>query len=276
MNTVAVVGVGLIGGSFALALRKAGFDGSIIGVSSQATIDAAIRVGAIDEGRPLRAAAAASDLVYLAQPIGGILRTLAEIDAVVRPGTLVTDAGSTKVAIMEAARGLRRAQFLGGHPLAGKEQRGVGSAEAELFRDRVYVLCGDCSTAAARDFVTWLKRIGALPVELTPEEHDRVVAFTSHLPQLISTALAIAIHRHVAAEYSGISGPGLVDSTRLALSSFEVWRDIFATNQSSVAAAVDAFMTILGELRADAGSLENAFAEGSEAAARIRATKAVP
>src|SRR5437588_5108454 len=129
MQTVAIVGVGLIGGSFGLALKKAGFSGTIVGVSSEATLRVALDRGAIDEAAPLADAARGADLIYLAQPIGRILDTLHHLDTAVNSGTLITDAGSTKAAIVTAARKqIRRATFLGGHPMAGKEKRGVAAA----------------------------------------------------------------------------------------------------------------------------------------------------
>ncbi|HSV13378.1 MAG TPA: prephenate dehydrogenase/arogenate dehydrogenase family protein, partial [Tepidisphaeraceae bacterium] len=134
MNTVAIAGVGLIGGSFALALRKAGFQGTIIGVSSPATVQKALSLGVIDEAMPLAEAVSAADLVYLAQPISQILETLDVLDT----DALVTDAGSTKAVICDRARRLKR--FVGGHPMAGKESRGVEHADADLFRGRPYVL----------------------------------------------------------------------------------------------------------------------------------------
>src|SRR5437773_345034 len=141
MQTVAIVGVGLIGGSFGLALKKAGFTGKVLGVSSERTLTAAIERGAIDEAAALGDAAGRAGLIYLAQPIGRIVDTLRHLDAFVQPGTLITDAGSTKSAIVSAARmHIRRCQFLGGHPMAGKERRGVAEADADLFRDRAYVL----------------------------------------------------------------------------------------------------------------------------------------
>lgn len=121
MNTVAIVGVGLIGGSFALALRATGFRGTIIGVSSAAALDEALARGIVDRGEPLETAIPQADLIYLAQPIGRILDTLHRLDALVQPHALVTDAGSTKQAIVSTARlALRRCQFLGGHPMAEK------------------------------------------------------------------------------------------------------------------------------------------------------------
>src|ERR1051325_674432 len=135
---VSIVGVGLIGGSFALALRKAGYRGRIIGVSSARTIERALQLGVIDEAMPLDEAAAKSDVLYLAQPIGQILDTLDRLSAISLGDTLVTDAGSTKRAIMARARHIPR--FVGGHPMAGKESRGVEVADADLFQRRPHAL----------------------------------------------------------------------------------------------------------------------------------------
>jgi prephenate dehydrogenase len=266
MKAVSIVGVGLIGGSFALALRQAGFSGRIIGVSSRATIDAALARGVIDEALPLAEAAAVSDFIYLAQPIERILQTIDVIDAHVRPGALITDAGSTKVAIVNrAAAAIHRGRFVGGHPMAGKESRGVEQADADLFRDRPYVL-----TSRDAELEAWIERIGARLVVMTAEDHDRLVAVTSHLPQLISTALASVIG--AAPDAAKVAGPAAVDLTRLALSPYEIWRDIFATNADSLDAALGAFIAKLEELRAALRSpeMERAFEEAATAAKALR------
>src|SRR5438270_3074666 len=141
MNTVAIFGVGLIGGSFALALRKAGFSGRILGVSSPETLRRALDLHVIDEGVAAEAAARSADLIYLAQPILRIIDSLPQLEAAARPGALITDAGSTKKTIVDrASEVISRCQFLGGHPMAGRERRGVEAAEADLFRGRPYVL----------------------------------------------------------------------------------------------------------------------------------------
>ncbi|HYK59979.1 MAG TPA: prephenate dehydrogenase/arogenate dehydrogenase family protein [Bryobacteraceae bacterium] len=266
MNTVSVVGVGLIGGSFALALRKAGFTGRIIGVSSPAAVRAALELGAIDEASPLEPAASASDVIYLAQPIERIIETIRGIDAHVRPGKLITDAGSTKLTISEAAaKHLRRGRFVGGHPMAGKESRGVEQAEADLFRGRPYVLTG-------RDagLESWIERIGARLVFLDAAEHDRLVALTSHLPQLISTALAsLIVDENKAAQ---VAGPAAMELTRLALSPYEIWRDIFSTNAAGIDAALGAFIGKLEELRSALRdpSMERRFEKAAAAARELR------
>ena len=251
MQTVAIFGVGLIGGSFALALREAGFTGKIIGVSSPATVRRALDLQVIDEASPAQQAAQAADLIYLAQPIVRILELLQELNTWVRPDALITDAGSTKKAIVErAAAVISRGQFLGGHPMAGRERFGVEAAEAGLFKGRPYVLTpradSELETPAARDFIEWIGRIGAVPVTLDAERHDRIVAYTSHLPQLASTALASMLDGRAEAK-AGIFGPALVDSTRLSLSSFDMWHDILATNRGSIQEALRNYIDKLEE-----------------------------
>jgi prephenate dehydrogenase len=254
MDTVAILGAGLIGGSFALALRKAGYSGRILGVGSPETLDRALALGVIDEPAPLDRAAAEADLIYLAWPIRRIVETLPALESWVRPDALVTDAGSTKSAIVRAGRALTRCQFLGGHPLAGNERRGVRHADAELFRGRTYVLTpeapADLETPPAREFQRWLGAIGALPLVLPAEQHDRVVAYTSHLPQLASTALAALLEARPDLPLQ-VSGPALRDSTRLALSSFDIWGDILATNATSIEEALAAYVEALDQVRRD-------------------------
>jgi prephenate dehydrogenase len=242
-GVVSIVGVGLIGGSFALALRKAGFRGKIIGVSSPPTIEAALARRVIDEALPLRDAAGQSDLIYLAQPIERIIATIEEVDPWVFPGTLITDAGSTKTAIVQsAAKKIRRGRFIGGHPMAGKQSRGVAEADADLFQRRPYVL-----TSPDPELEQWVRRIGSRVVILDPEEHDRLVALTSHLPQLISTALGSSIAQQ--RDAARVAGPAAIDMTRLAMSPYDVWRDILLTNSGPIDDALAAFIAKLQELR---------------------------
>ena len=268
-KVVTVAGVGLIGGSFALALRQAGFKGKIIGVSSPATVRAALDRGAIDEGLPLAEAAAQSDLIYLAQPIEKILETLGLVDDAVRPGTLITDAGSTKQAIVErAAQTIRRGRFVGGHPMAGKEARGVQAADASLFQSRPYVLTGSDDTLEH-----WIKKIGARLVRLDAAEHDRLVALVSHLPQLLSTALASLIAD--SPEAARVAGPAAADLTRLALSPYDIWRDIFATNSAEIDRVIGDAIARLQTLRENLLSesdMQATFARAAQAASHLRET----
>jgi prephenate dehydrogenase len=263
MKNVGIIGVGLIGGSFGLALRKAEFAGAILGVSSARGIDQAVERGAIDRGATLEEAAAVCDLLFLSQPISGILETLRKLDPLVRPDALVTDAGSTKQAIAdEAKRSLRRCAFVGGHPMAGKELRGVAAAEADLFRGRTWVL----TSAINHPFRNWIAAFGAREIILDAAQHDRLVAWSSHLPQLASTALASVLH-DLAPEAASVAGPGLLDTTRLAMSSFDLWHDILETNKIEVSAALDAYIEKLRTLKLD---FETEFKNGSEFARSLR------
>jgi len=276
MNEVAIVGVGLIGGSFALALRSAGFIGRITGVSSPGAIADALNRRIIDCALPLDEAARTADLIYLAQPIGRILHTLQHLDQHCRPGTLVTDAGSTKQAIVTAARRfIARAQFIGGHPLAGKELRGAAAADMDLFRGRPYVLTPadptDLETPLASEFLEYLRRMGSRPVVLGAAEHDRLVAASSHVPQLASTALAATL-AELYPEAARVAGPGLRDSTRLALSSYELWRDIVSTNTVAIEEALSAYIQKLEFLRENLRTrqLQDEFARGARFAQALR------
>jgi prephenate dehydrogenase len=263
MEIAGIVGVGLIGASFGLALRKAGFTGEILGVSSERSIREAAERGAIDRGVSLEEAAGRCDVLFLSQPISGILETLRKLDPLVRPETLVTDAGSTKQAIVEEAkRSLRRCRFLGGHPMAGKEQRGAAAADADLFRGRPWVFTSDIDHPIRR----WVAAFGAREIVLDAATHDRLVAWSSHLPQLASTALA-AVLGDRAPEAATVAGPGLLDSTRLAMSSFDLWQDIIETNQVEISRALDAYIQKLQELRQD---FETEFAKGSAFARSLR------
>jgi prephenate dehydrogenase len=263
VNTVAIVGVGLIGGSFALALRASGFAGRIIGVSSPDAIRAALDRGIVDEALPLAQSASRADLIYLARPIEGILAALDDLDPHVQPGTLITDAGSTKSAICtRASQKIHRGKFIGGHPMAGKEARGAAEADADLFRGRPYIL-----TSPSPELEPLIANLGARIVIMPADQHDRLVALTSHLPQLISTALAATIATQPNA--ARVAGPAAMDLTRLALSPYDIWRDIFSTNSANIDEALGIFIQKLESLRAELKTprMESAF-EASAAAAR--------
>ena len=276
MKTVAIFGVGLIGGSFALALRKAGFSGQILGVSSSSTLKRALDLGVVDQAAPDREAAQEADLIYLAQPIFRILEILPGLNNWARRDALITDAGSTKSAIVtRAANSISNCQFLGGHPMAGREQRGVEAADAGLFEGRPYVVtprsAAELETGAAQEFLHWIDRIGARRVVLNPEEHDRIVAYTSHLPQLAATAIASLLESRDEAR-SGVFGPALVDSTRLALSSFDIWGDILSTNRAAIDQALQLYIAKLEHFRQtlDTAMMRREFEGGARLAAQVR------
>ena len=281
MDHIVIVGTGLIGASFGLAMRKAGYKGRITGVSSARAIADAVAVGAIDGGASLEDAVPEAHLVFLSQTIGRIMDTIRHLDPLLQPGTLVTDAGSTKCEIVDLARQcITRVQFLGGHPMAGKETRGAAAADGELFRNRTWILTPDdkeeLRTSCALEFRIWLNKIGARVLTLDADEHDRVVSLTSHLAQLASTALAAT----VADKLGGpprleAAGPGLEDMTRLALGSYEIWRDILATNSDHIDRALGVYIQELEHVRENLRTrqLQQEFERGREFAARIRAPK---
>lgn len=274
MNHVAIVGVGLIGGSFGLALRKAGFEGEIVGVSSQPAIKAGLRSGAISSSATLEQAASRADLIYLAQPVDRILETLETLGPFTPASCLVTDAGSTKSAIVEkAAEHLHSAAFLGGHPLAGKERRGADAADADLFRGRPYVLTPTSSeSAATRSLRSWLKLMGANLIDMPAQDHDATVAFTSHLPQLLSTALAATLGGRPNPNFERVFGSGLLDMTRLALSPPDLWMSIVKTNRSHVHSALESLIGVLMEMKdgLQKDTLAAFLSSGAEFASKLR------
>ena len=279
MDTIAIAGVGLIGGSFSLALRAAGFDGRILGVSRDPAH--ALALGVIDEAVPFEEGAGRADVILLARPISRILEDIRRVDQYARPGTLVTDVGSTKRAILDQARlSLRRAVFLGGHPMAGKETTSVLASEPTLFRGRTWFLtpvrAEDAGAAPVLEFREWLWKIGARPVEIGAEEHDRLVALTSHRPQVLSTALAGTVGDAVGVEAARTgSGSGLTDMTRLAASPWDIWADIIATNRDEVTRALDVYLARLREVAAalaggDDAAVRDAFSHGENFAKPLR------
>jgi prephenate dehydrogenase len=272
-NRVTIIGCGLIGASFALAMRRFGACARLTGWdASPSVLDEALRRGVIDEVDRSFASGSvsSSDLIYLAMPVGEIIRFLRERGLQVKPGALVTDAGSTKQEVCRAAREQfpKDRRFVGGHPVAGSHLTGLAHARADLFIGAPYVLTtaedeGDRRAVFALEEMLGL--FGARLKLMTAREHDCAMALVSHLPQLVSSALASTIKDQPdAAALINLSGAGYRDMTRLADSSWSVWRDILATNPTSIAAALDALLSKLTNVRneldeysEDAGSALN-------------------
>ena len=269
----AVLGTGLIGGSFGLAVRRQ-FEGArIAGWDKGEVLRAALARGAIDEEcANLREALSGADCVYLALPIGLALELLPTIASHASPQALVTDACSTKVAVCRAAASQFRhsARFLGGHPMAGKEVGGVENADPDLFRGAKYVLIADENDPddRVRNFAALLRSIGAEPVWLDAETHDWAVAIISHLPQLVSVALARVVRDET--DETGLplslAARGLRDLLRLAGSPYEMWRDIALTNTPNISRALDRMGQALDDLRLRLASkeLKDEFAVANE------------
>jgi len=251
---VAIAGIGLIGGSIALAIRDRWPSAHIVGIDTPSVLTHARTSGAIDDGLPSMAALDAADLVVLAAPVRQNARLLTQLPERVAHEALLTDVGGTKRDIVGAARRLPSgARFIGGHPIGGAERGGFGFARRDLFENRPWILTPVPGTdagalSALRTFVTAL---GARPVVMEPEEHDRVMAFVSHLPQLAASALMDTVGGAVARDGLAVAGRGLADTTRLASSPADVWRDICATNADAISGALDLLIDRLNDLRAD-------------------------
>jgi prephenate dehydrogenase len=277
LRKLAVIGVGLIGGSFALAARRAGSVARVVGAGrSRANLDQAKALGVIDADAPATEAVRGADLVFLAMPVGQTANVLAEIAPHVGAEAVITDAGSTKQDVVAAARaalGARFARFVPGHPIAGAEHSGVTAARADLFDGRRTVLTPLAETdgaAAARVRDLW-RACGAEVREMAPEAHDRIFAAVSHLPHVLAYALVHDIATHDAAdELFDYAASGFRDFTRIASSHPEMWRDICIANRAALLAELDRYERVLSEVRAmlqaqDAAGLQRLF-DGARAA----------
>jgi prephenate dehydrogenase len=234
---VAVVGLGLVGGSLARALTRAGY--RVVGVDRLAVRRKARASGAIAEtaASPQAAAARASAVVLAAHPVTNI-RLLRQLAVVARPGLVITDVGSVKTPICREADRLGLAGFVGGHPMAGNEGSGFGASSPDLFRGRPWILTTHRS-AAARTVRSLVRAVGARPLTLAPDVHDRVAAFLSHAPQLVAWAiLDMAQHDPLTKRHLGLAGPGFRDMTRLAASPRPLWREILRQNRAQVRRAM--------------------------------------
>jgi len=256
---VAILGTGLIGGSFALAVRRSIPEAFVVGWDrDRNALDRAMRRGAIhDVVVDVEIAVRAADLVYVSLPIGAVIEAIATVARTVDPRALVTDSGSTKVAICRAAAEhfQGEARFLGGHPMAGKEHSGIEHASVDLFQSAPYALIAneDSPDERVRDFAKLICSFGARPVWCDAETHDWSVGIVSHLPQLASVALSRVIQDETDdAEFPlALAGQGLQDSLRLAGSPYNVWRDIVLTNTDNVARALDRLEQAIEHLRSN-------------------------
>ncbi len=273
-GTVAIVGVGLIGGSLGMALKSRRLAQIVIGVGrSRDRLDMALALGAIDGGTTsLEEAAADADIVVLCTAVGHILASLPETLAAVKPGAIVTDVGSTKAAIVQAAAGAKN--FIGGHPMAGSEQTGVEAATPLLFEEATWAITPAETTDPAA--VSLLERlaqsVGATTLLLAPDAHDAMLAVTSHLPHVLASALmrqASQTQRRYP-QTQQLTAGSFADGTRVAASSPEIWRDVCLSNRDALLHALQAFRGQLDTLEAavegrDAAQIEAFFAAGASA-----------
>jgi prephenate dehydrogenase len=264
IERIAILGTGLLGTSVGLALRAAGFGGSIVGWNrSTEGAQTALAMGAIDRiaADPLQAAKE-SQLTLLALPIYATLDYMEKLSGLLGPEQLVTDVGSTKGQITQAAGRLfntpERAGFLPGHPMAGKERGGAALGDATLFRNAVWLFTevptwerSSASSTLVKGWREWVAAMGSRTLELDPARHDELVAWVSHLPQLLATALSALLQEQVggAPELKDVGGRALREMTRLGASPYSMWRDIAATNTEAIQATLLALEQRLAHLR---------------------------
>jgi prephenate dehydrogenase len=268
----AIVGIGAMGGSLGLALKARGLAGEVWGVArTEATLAGARAVGAVDHATAeVEEAVCGADLVVLATPVRAAIALLPRVAAALRQDCLVTDVGSTKKEFCEAARAAlpAGALFVGGHPMAGLEVSGAGAARGDLFEGSMWVLTPEPDTAmeAMSRAVALARAVGANVLELSPADHDEMVAAVSHLPHLVATALVgvVAARAQVRPEVARLAASGFRDLTRIASGDPVMWRDIVLTNRAAIARVAGEMIEELTRLRAlteaaDAAELEQLF-----------------
>jgi prephenate dehydrogenase len=257
---IGIVGLGLIGGSIALRARELWPSSLVIAVDQKDVLEVAMRLHAIDVAADDLIVLAEADLVVLAAPVRQNIALLDELDENIRQPAIVTDTGSTKREMAAAARALPpRFTFIGGHPLAGAAHGGLEHARPDLFAGRPWLLTpysaraepGDHGGDALDRLSAFVRALGAEPRVMAAEAHDRLLAFLSHLPQLTASALMQVVGDAVGQSGLGLAGRGLADTTRLASSPDDIWKDIASTNADQIGPALDALIEVLQALRKD-------------------------
>jgi len=278
-RTVVISSVGLLGGSLGLALKASGFTGKIIGLSSLANIETGRSLGCIDEGygyERLPDVIGQADVLFICSPILAIIDCIKKLGSMALPqGLVVTDVGSTKQAIVAAARQSfpPHVHFIGGHPMAGSEKSGPSVSDPYLFQNAMYVLTPASGTASQRDtaFAVFLERfLGCRTVFLAPDVHDIIAAAVSHVPHLLAVAL-VNLARQTDDRIPGalnLAAGGFRDLTRIASAPFSMWRDILVTNENVIASIVDEYIAILRGMKERLS--DTTLGEQFESAARAR------
>jgi len=252
LDGIAIVGVGLLGGSIGLALQARGFRGTRIGIGRRtSSLDRALACEAVDEVTLDPAAGVAkAQLVVLCPPIGKFELLLQQIAPGLKPGTYVTDVASTKAEVVRLARKIlpRSVKFVGSHPMAGSEKIGVEFARADLFEDALCMVTPTPATAAATvcDVRQFWEILGCRTLILSPQRHDKLLARVSHMPHAVATALVRLAMGDQAIE---LAGPGFADTTRIASGDPGLWTDVFRTNSKAMVQAVDKLIAELLRFR---------------------------
>jgi prephenate dehydrogenase len=279
IRQITIIGTGLIGGSLALALKKHKFAGRIVGCDRESTLERAKNCGAIDGGfTDPGDAVRGSQLVVLATPVLAIVDLIERVGPVLPANALLTDVGSTKAAVAERALKVfgksAGKRFLAGHPMAGKELSGVDYADAALFQKAVWFLTPlpeqNVNEGLFAEFAGWIDQIGARIAMLPPNEHDRLCAWISHLPQMISTALAATLVEEFGEEAPLLpaGGRALQEMTRISASPYSMWRDVAISNKKNLEDALWKLEQRLAHIRENLGSRQ--LAEEFELAHQLR------
>ena len=274
-KTVTIYSVGLLGGSIGAALKKSGFTGKIIGLSSERSLKTALALNLIDEGHPyshLSQVIPQTELLILCSPILAIVKTIEELGKMDLPrGLIVTDIGSTKKVITETAQKHlpKSVHFIGGHPMAGSEKSGPGASDPYIFQNAIYVLTSvqnnseEKITDGLGEFLN--SHLGCRTVLMDPVKHDTITAAVSHFPHILAGALVLNAYKQEKQTPGTLSlaAGGFRDMTRIASSGYEMWHDIFTTNKSAVTNQIDSFLEILTNMRIaiENDSLKTSFEE---------------
>ena len=283
-HRISIIGLGLVGGSWGMALREHGFRGVRVGCDRPEISSRAQAAGAVDEiALDVSAAVREADLVILSTPVGVIVDLLPQLKSGVKPGALITDTGSTKRLICRRAQEVfgNDPLFLGGHPLAGKERSGFENADAALLQNARYVLTpltpDDLEDKRVKTFMSLIESVGARPFVTDPQTHDRAMAFLSHLPQLLSTGLASMIAEQSAEDFlpAELAASGFRDVTRLADSPYGLWRDICLTNIENIQSALESLIEKLENMKSHLSDrdLEREFKQALKLRDRLRDTQ---
>jgi len=259
IRQITIIGTGLIGGSFGLALKKRRFRGRIVGCDREPVLKRAQKLSVIDEGEsnPLRAVRG-SQVIVLATPVGAIIELIERLGPRLSPQTLLTDVGSTKAEILSRAKKIFGSnagnRFLAGHPMAGKEHSGVAFADPDLFQGAAWLVTPspgqNVHDGLSGEYLKWVKKIGARVSTMEAEEHDQLCAWISHLPQLISTALAaLLVDEYGNKPMLEVGGRALHEMTRISGSPYSMWRDIALTNKKNIQQTLTKLEQRLAHLR---------------------------
>jgi len=258
LKKITIIGCGLIGGSIGLALKKKNYSGEIVGIDRGRVIEKAIKMGAIDWGtHQIEEAVVNAELVFLATPVLQIIKLMPRIKPFLSRNCLITDTGSTKKVILKKAERIfsDKYDFIGGHPMAGLEKGGIEYAKPDLFVNKPFITIPKAMNSNFADLKmsSFIRNIGAVEIKMDINEHDRIIALISHLPQLIAVLmtnmLGYLVEESNNEKYFSIGGKVFNEMTRIASSPFPMWKDIFQTNQVWIIKAIEELENLLENVK---------------------------